>query len=44
MACVDAAGRSNDMTSRPMRDQAADHLLTPLNSALIIIDYQPVQA
>jgi nicotinamidase-related amidase len=31
------------MTSRPMRDQAADHLLTPLNSALIIIDYQPVQ-
>jgi nicotinamidase-related amidase len=31
------------MTSRPMRDQAADHLLTPLNCALIIIDYQPVQ-
>jgi nicotinamidase-related amidase len=31
------------MTSRPMRDQAADHLLTPMNSALIIIDYQPVQ-
>jgi nicotinamidase-related amidase len=26
-----------------MRDQAADHLLTPMNSALIIIDYQPVQ-
>jgi nicotinamidase-related amidase len=31
------------MTSRPTRDQAADHLLTPKNCALIIIDYQPVQ-
>lgn len=31
------------MTSQPMRDQVQDHLLTPKNSALIIIDYQPVQ-
>jgi hypothetical protein len=25
------------------RDPAKNHLLTPMNSALIIIDYQPVQ-
>ena len=31
------------MTSEPIRDPAKDHLLTPQNSALIIIDYQPVQ-
>jgi nicotinamidase-related amidase len=31
------------MTSQPMRDQVLDHLLTPKNSMLIIIDYQPVQ-
>jgi nicotinamidase-related amidase len=31
------------MTSFPVRDQANDHLLTPKNSALIVIDYQPVQ-
>ena len=31
------------MTSQPVRDQVQDHLLTPKNSALIIIDYQPVQ-
>ena len=31
------------MTSQPMQDPAKDHLLTPQNSALIIIDYQPVQ-
>ena len=31
------------MTSLPIRDQVQDHLLTPKNSALIIIDYQPVQ-
>jgi hypothetical protein len=30
------------MMSQP-KDQAADHLLTPMNSAHIIIDYQPVQ-
>ena len=31
------------MTSQAMRDPKADHLLTPQNSALVIIDYQPVQ-
>jgi len=31
------------MASEPMRDPVKDHLLTPKNSALIIIDYQPVQ-
>jgi nicotinamidase-related amidase len=31
------------MTSLPVRDQASDHLLTPKNCALIVIDYQPVQ-
>ena len=31
------------MTSEPIRDPAADHLLTPRNSTFIIIDYQPVQ-
>jgi nicotinamidase-related amidase len=31
------------MTSQPIRDQVEDHLLTPKNSALLIIDYQPVQ-
>jgi nicotinamidase-related amidase len=31
------------MTSFPVRDQANDHLLTPKNSALIVIDYQPDQ-
>jgi nicotinamidase-related amidase len=31
------------MTSEAIRDQAEDHLLTPRNAALIIIDYQPVQ-
>jgi nicotinamidase-related amidase len=31
------------MTSQPIRDPAADHLLTPKNAALVIIDYQPVQ-
>jgi nicotinamidase-related amidase len=31
------------MASEPMRDPAKDDLLTPKNSALIIIDYQPVQ-
>ena len=35
--------RSNGMASYPVRDQGADQLLTPGNSALIIIDYQPVQ-
>lgn len=31
------------MSSEPIRDPKADHLLTPQNSAFIIIDYQPVQ-
>lgn len=31
------------MASEPIRDPAEDQLLTPKNSALIIIDYQPVQ-
>ena len=31
------------MTSQAIRDQTADYLLTPINSALLIIDYQPVQ-
>lgn len=31
------------MTSASIRNQATDHLLTPKNSALIVIDYQPIQ-
>jgi nicotinamidase-related amidase len=31
------------MASEPIRDASKDHLLTPKNSALLIIDYQPVQ-
>src|SRR5690606_34244102 len=31
------------MASEAIRDPKADHLLTPQNSAFIIIDYQPVQ-
>jgi nicotinamidase-related amidase len=31
------------MTSTPIRDQIADHLITPANSALAVIDYQPSQ-
>jgi nicotinamidase-related amidase len=31
------------VTSKPIRDQLTDHLLTPQNAALVIIDYQPVQ-
>lgn len=31
------------MASEPIRDPKSDHLLTPENSAFIIIDYQPVQ-
>lgn len=31
------------MTSESIRDPKSDHLLTPKNSAFIIIDYQPVQ-
>ncbi|GAB3782624.1 hydrolase [Dyella agri] len=31
------------MASEPIRDPLKDELLTPQNSALIVIDYQPVQ-
>ena len=31
------------MTSLPVRDPRTDHLLTPSNAALVIIDYQPIQ-
>jgi nicotinamidase-related amidase len=31
------------MTSQAIRDQVSDHLLTPKNAALIVIDYQPLQ-
>lgn len=31
------------MASEPIRDPLEDHLLTPQNSAFIIIDYQPIQ-
>jgi nicotinamidase-related amidase len=31
------------MTSQPIRDQVDDHLITPKNAALLIIDYQPPQ-
>jgi nicotinamidase-related amidase len=31
------------VTSEPTRDAVADHLLTPQNAALIVIDYQPTQ-
>jgi nicotinamidase-related amidase len=31
------------MASLPVRDPIGDHLLTPQNSALVVIDYQPSQ-
>jgi hypothetical protein len=31
------------MTSAPVRDPLADHLLTPGNAAFLLIDYQPAQ-
>ncbi|HEY2508386.1 MAG TPA: hydrolase [Streptosporangiaceae bacterium] len=31
------------MTSAPVRDPFADHLITPQNAALLLIDYQPAQ-
>src|SRR5260370_16550545 len=33
----------NTMTSQPIRDQVEDHLITPKNAALLLIDYQPPQ-
>src|SRR5579862_8554730 len=35
--------RRNHMASAPVRDQFADHLITPQNAALLLIDYQPSQ-
>jgi nicotinamidase-related amidase len=32
-----------NMTSEPMRDPMTDHLITPDNAALLVIDYQPSQ-
>ena len=29
------------MTSEAIRDPLADHLITPQNAALVVIDYQP---
>ena len=31
------------MASLPVRDPIGDHLLTPQNSALLVVDYQPGQ-
>jgi nicotinamidase-related amidase len=31
------------MTSAPVRDPLADHLITPENAAFLFIDYQPAQ-
>jgi nicotinamidase-related amidase len=31
------------MTSAPVRDPLSDHLITPQNAALLLIDYQPQQ-
>jgi nicotinamidase-related amidase len=31
------------MTSEPIRDPVADHLITPQNTAFVFIDYQPEQ-
>jgi len=31
------------MTSQPIRDPLADHLITPENAAFVVIDYQPEQ-
>jgi nicotinamidase-related amidase len=31
------------MASLPIRDPISDHLLTPQNAALVVIDYQPPQ-
>ena len=31
------------MTSQPIRDPLADHLITPQNSAFLLIDWQPDQ-
>jgi hypothetical protein len=40
-----SSNRESDghMTSAPIRDPLADHLITPQNAALLLIDYQPAQ-
>src|SRR3984893_6601744 len=35
--------KENAMASTPIRDQLGDHLITPQNAALVVIDYQPSQ-
>jgi nicotinamidase-related amidase len=37
-----AAAQAQQPRAIPVRDQVEDHLLTPKNCALIIIDYQPI--
>ncbi len=34
---------ATNVTSEPMRDPVTDSLITPQNSALVVIDYQPSQ-
>src|SRR6516164_3960939 len=36
-------GGAAHMTSAPVRDPIADHLITPQNAAFVLIDYQPSQ-
>jgi nicotinamidase-related amidase len=35
--------KERPMASAPVRDQQSDHLITPQNAALVLIDYQPSQ-
>src|ERR1700694_1277541 len=35
--------KEEPMASAPVRDQVGDHLVTPQNAALVLIDYQPSQ-
>jgi hypothetical protein len=41
--CTPDLGEVTCMSSGAIRDPLADHLITPQNSALILIDYQPAQ-
>src|SRR6476661_6530642 len=43
VACTAIRPLEDAMTSEPPRDPSTDNLLTPQNSALIVIDYQPSQ-
>jgi hypothetical protein len=40
---AESSNENNKMASEPIRHAANDHLLTPRNSALLIINYQPGQ-